>query len=256
MWGPLRDTLVAMPAAVVLDIAFHREMGTYADSYLRDTLARKIALAPQNGVIVDDDELTVSISFVDFRRIATELRTHYAKCGTNREIQLITGQYRPLARFSSGVLGRREAKGDARFGPADYWSEVAFACGAFWSCDNPNTIERKARDIRGHLAKAIRQLQGDVRSTVHVGIETLDGELVEKERYARMVRTVATFDVAGTLTDWIYCHLLQPESPPDKLWDFAETTAAYRIGEGEAPLRNIFLVTPEENAVKGKVHWE
>jgi hypothetical protein len=256
MWRPLRDTLVATRAAVVFDVVFHREMATYGDSYLRDRLVGKLALAPGNGVMIDDDELTVSISFVELDRIAAELNTHYAKCGTNREIQLITGQYRPLARFSSGVLGRREAKGDARFGPADYWSEVAFACGAFWSCDDRSAIERKARDIRGHLAKAIRQLKGDVRSTVHVGIETLDGQPVEKERYARMVRTVAKFDVAGTLTDWIYCHLLQPESPPDKLWDFAETTAAYRIGESEAPLRNTFLVTPPDNAVKGKVHWE
>ena len=42
-----------------------------------------------------------------------------------------------------------------------FLDSMDFAAGAFWHCDAVRSIERKARDIRAHLADAVRQLPHD-----------------------------------------------------------------------------------------------
>jgi hypothetical protein len=89
-----------------------------------------------------------------------------------------------------------------------------FAVGVFWSCDSEKAIQKKARDIRGHLSKALKQLPNNSKIAVHVGLETHDGRIVEAERYSRIFNTVSNFSPNGKNLKWVYCHLFQPYSPP------------------------------------------
>jgi hypothetical protein len=230
-------------------------MHELADDYLVKRIGDKLKFVSMAGAVLDDDELLVIVNPIDMRRVASELSDNYAKQGSSREIQLLTTEYRPQAAFSSAIVGSGVQIGPATFGPSAYWDEIEFACGSWWRCDAPRSIERKARDIRKHLAQAVRQLQGDVPSAVHVGLETHDGELVEAERYRRIFQTVSEFDSQGTNLDWIYCHFLGPESPPDNTWDFAETTLLHPRDAREQPLDDRFLVVPHENVVSNGDHW-
>ena len=128
-----------------------------------------------------------------------ENRAYFRSVNLSRIVQrftertLIGGRREPNCGFSATILGNfvriGEGSGNNRF-----LDELSAATGAFWRCDSLRSIERKARDIRKHLAKAVRQLPEDTPGVVHVGLETLDGQMVEAERYRRVVDSVRRFD--------------------------------------------------------------
>jgi hypothetical protein len=138
-----------------------------------------------------------------------------------------------------------------------YLDTMDFAAGAFWHCDAERAIERKARDIRGHLAEAVEQLPKDTPCVVHVGLETLDGGLVELERYRRIVNSVSLFDARGKDLRWIYCHLYQSYAPPDQGWVIDETVYYFSNDrlQGEEPLSNRATILNEDETASSGVHW-
>ena len=134
--------------------------------------------------------------------------------------------------------------------------ELAFAAGAFWSCDAPSAIERKARDIRRHLSEAVRQLPDSGKCAIHVGLETLEGATVEMVRLSRILETVAAIDTAGRDLRWIYCHQFQSYAPPDEAWVIDETVHPFgRKDSGPDPLKWNSLVVPQEGDNQDGVHW-
>lgn len=255
LWRPLQRRLVDHRLAFALDVTFHVPLENLPDDFLVDRVSGKLALVSCAGTIVDDQVVTVVATPVDLDRIAREMEDEPVKVGTSREVQLITGEYRRTLRYSGVVAGDRGTIDDQWFGLAMYWTAIHFAVGAYWHCDAAASIEKKARDVRGHLAKAVRQLEGTTPSAVHVGIETLDGDFVEDTRYRRILDTITSFDARGTELDWIFCHLFGPEAPPDKSWDFGETTVWRKYAPGEEPLDDLLLVVPHENGVDDQVHW-
>ena len=150
-------------------------------------------------------------------------------------------------------------------------SLLDFAAGAFWHCDAVRSIERKARDIRAHLADAVRQLPHDLPSVVQGaqvdvpafgdaehGLETLDGVAVEAERYRRIFNTVSRFDVSGKPLSWVFCHLFQSYAPPDQGWVLDELTVYYFATAsmlGKTPLEHFAVIVPETEMSSSGVHW-
>ncbi len=138
-----------------------------------------------------------------------------------------------------------------------YVERINWAAGAYWHCDAERAYEKKARDIRGHLADAVDQLPATGRGVIHVGIETPDGELVEAERFKRILNTAARFSPNGKDLRWVYCHLYEAYAPPDKAWYFDETI--YPLGLNVQPnLEPITLrasVVPNEEGTQEGTHW-
>jgi len=142
-----------------------------------------------------------------------------------------------------------------------FLDELSFAVGAFWNCDAERSTERKARDIRRHLAEAVRQLPDGERGVVHIGLETLDGQIVEAERYARIVNTVRSFDARGKDLRWVYCHLFQSYAPPHDCWIIDETV--YYFGRSDQadcePIARRSAVVREDESNSDNpgvsVHW-
>ena len=114
-----------------------------------------------------------------------------------------------------------------------------------------------ARDIRAHLADAVRQLPHDLPSVVHVGLETLDGVAVEAERYRRIFNTVSRFDVSGKPLSWVFCHLFQSYAPPDQGWVLDETVYYFATASmlGKTPLEHFAVIVPETEMSSSGVHW-
>lgn len=255
LWSPLRELMKERRHAFVIDIKFHRELRTYPTDYLVSRIVGKLRFIHTRSRVIDDEHVSVTCWPVDLERIARSLRANYTKVGTSSEVLLVTGEYRPEMRVSHAIAGRPVLRDEIYYGPAAFWDEIGFACAAFWSCDASAAVEKKARDVRKHLSEATSQLAGDVPASVHIGIETLDGALVEDHRYERILRTVANFDVSGSGIDWIYCHLFGPESPPNSMWDFAETTVFHGREVSPHPIGSRMLVIPDTNASAGGVHW-
>lgn len=139
-----------------------------------------------------------------------------------------------------------------------YVENIRWAAGAYWHCDAERAYEKKARDIRRHLADAVEQLPASGHGVIHVGLETFDGELVEAERFLRILNTATRFNPNGKDLRWIYCHLYEAYAPPDREWYFDETIYPFGFS-GErldtAPLMRTSSVVPHEEGVEAGTHW-
>ena len=69
-----------------------------------------------------------------------------------------------------------------------FLDSLSFAACSFWSCDAPQAVLHKACDVRRYLARAVDQLPSAGKCAVHLGLETLDGPLVEQGRLDRTRR--------------------------------------------------------------------
>jgi hypothetical protein len=104
----------------------------------------------------------------------------------------------------------------------------------------------------------VEQLPASSRGVIHVGIETLDGELVEAERFRRIINTAAKFNPNGKDLRWIYCHLYEAYAPPECQWYFDETIYPFGFRDedpGTAPLTRTSSVVPHEEGVLDGAHW-
>jgi hypothetical protein len=82
-----------------------------------------------------------------------------------------------------------------------------------------------------------------------------DGAIVERKRYERIAATVHRFDSRGKDLRWIYCHLFQPDDPPDEAWTFDETVYWFsRENALHPPLDDHFVVVRDIQGRPG-VHW-
>ena len=162
----------------------------------------------------------IRLILIELEHILT--KTFVSKTRPAQLCELIAGYCDPNRGFTSVVLGKSGRFGESRANNK-YFTSMDFAAGAFWYCDAEQSIDKKARDITGHLAKAVKQLPENKKSVIHVGLETLGGVFVENKRYERIVNKVMNFDNSGKDLRWIYCHLFQSYAPPDQDWVYDET---------------------------------
>lgn len=256
MWTKFRDVLIDKGFSAVFDITFHVELATLPDEFLLHQLGGKLRFVQLPCEIISNDTWTVSARPIDYEAAREHLRKYLVRYPSDQINELIAGHRDPNRGFTGLVAGRIVRVGDSG-GNNRFLDELAFAAGAFWSCDAARAIARKARDIRGHLSEAVRQLPPVGRSAIHVGLETLDGAAVEAERLLRILRSVVTFDSSGKDLRWIYCHLFQPYAPPDEMWVFDETVHHFGRSRnvGDEPLATRTVVVPDDADSQEGVHW-
>jgi hypothetical protein len=258
MWSRLQHALVEAGNPVILDITFHVELETLDDDdFARDQLAGKLKLVACPCELVANNTWTVSVRFIDFDRIRRHFQKWYVKSHSRQLQELVGGEWERGRGFTMILDAPRVRVGEGR-GVDYYVEQIKWAAGAYWHCDAERAYEKKARDIRGHLADAVEQLPATGRGVIHVGIETPDGELVEAERFRRILNTAAKFDPNGKDLRWIYCHLYEAYAPPDVAWYFDETIYPFGF-RGEhpsgAPLTRTSSVVPHEEGVEPGAHW-
>ncbi|WP_026600338.1 hypothetical protein [Methylomonas sp. 11b] len=259
MWSIARDILYDRQYDVVLDVVFHVELSSLPDDFLVKELCGKLALVNPPCTIISNEIWDVSIAPIDYDSIREHLSRFLVKYPSDQIIELIGGRREPNRGFTHLVKGRFKRLGD-EIGNNRFLDEVSFAVAAYWSCDAERAVERKARDIRGHLAEAVKQLPANKPGVVHIGLETLDGGLVEIERYKRIFKSVCEFDARGKDLRWVYCHLFQSYAPPSDCWIIDETVYFFnRIDQfGLEPIPNnsaIVMKDDDTEANKLPVHW-
>jgi hypothetical protein len=247
MWANFRDYLIDREISVVLDIVFHIELESLPTDFLMTELAGKLELVQPPCCVQSNETWEVSVQPVDYRAAHEHLRRYSVKYPSDQLNELIGGHRDPNRGFTAAVKGDIVRIGD---GPGSnyFLDELVFAIGAYWSCDAGRAIERKARDIRRHLAEAVEQLPETGKGVVHIGLETLDGAIVEAERYARIVSSMYRFDARDKDLRWVYCHLFQSYAPPEQCWVIDETVYFFgRSGrDRDEPIRHRPAVVPED----------
>jgi hypothetical protein len=255
MWTAFRNFLIDTQTSVVFDIVFHVELASLPPDFLLKELSGKIGLVQLPCTLIDDPTWTVSAYSVDYDTARAHLEKYYVRYPSEQVGELIAGRRDPNRGFTSIALGHFMTVGEGGRNNR-FLDELAYAAGAFWSCDAPEAIARKARDIRSRLANAVDQLPSSGKCAVHVGLETLDGPEVEMERLLRILNSVTTFDAVGKDLRWVYCHQFQSYAPPDQMFVIDETVHHFgQVGSGPEPLTIRAVVLPPDANEQDGVHW-
>jgi len=255
LWEPLAKILWKRHFPLVFEICFHVELESLPDDFVLNGLADKLQLIVPPCTVIENREWTVQVRHVDMDRIREHMSKFFIKNPSDQLQELIIGRRVRQGGTTTLFFGKSGTMGPPT-GTNRVIESIDFAAGAVWDCDAPRSIEIKSRDIRSHLADAVEQLPAGFPSVVHIGLETLDGWFVEKERYERICRTVLPFDANGKQLHWIYCHLFQPYSPPEADWEFDETVYFFKQDkyDGPPPLKQDSMIVPYEFMRSG-VHW-
>ena len=256
MWLPFAQHLARDEYSLVFDIRFHVELETLPDDYLMEQLAGKLRFLSLPCTIASNDTWDVTAKPVDYRRARTHLERYCVRFPSEQLQELLAGYRDPRRSFSVAVAGELVRLGGA-VGHNRFLDDLSFATCSFWSCDAPQAIRRKARDVRHRLARAVEQLPSGGRCAVHVGLETLDGPLVEEERFDRIACSVFNFDALDKDLRWVYCHLFEFYAPPDQGFAFDETVVHFgsQLSGGDEPIGLRYALLPEGGASSKGVHW-
>lgn len=257
MWSRLKDSLITIGKSVIVDITFHVELETLDDDFVRDKLAGKLKLVIGPCELISNELWTVSVRFVDYDKINNHMEKWYVKNHSRQLQELIGGIWERGRGFTMIMDAEMVQMGEGTVFN-QYVKNINWAAGAYWHCDAERAYEKKARDIRGHLADALEQLPASARGVIHVGLETPDGELVEAERFRRILNTAARFDPNGKDLRWVYCHLYEAYAPPECEWFFDETIYPFGLrseNPSAAPLTTTSSVVPHEEGVEHSAHW-
>jgi hypothetical protein len=255
MWTRFRPFLLGERLSAVFDIVFHVELNTLPDEFLIARLPGKLRLVQLPCDVIANETWSVRARPVDYKTAREHLAKYLVRYPSDQISELIGGKRDPNLGFTALIEGRFERMGEGA-GKSNFLDELTFAAGAYWTCDAPSAIDRKARDIRRHLSASVSQLPDSGKCAIHVGLETLEGAAVETARLLRILETVATFDTAGKDLRWIYCHQFQSYAPPDEAWVIDETVHPFGLKDGgPEPLNWNALVIPEGGDFQDGVHW-
>jgi len=255
MWSKVKNHIFDLGTPFLFDITFHIEILSLPDDFMVQELLGKLKFVVVPGILIFNKIWTVKVDFVDFNKVQSHLSKNYVKYPSDQFKDLIAGERRPNDNFTCIMDGSFVRVGEGSVNN-QYIDKINLAVGVFWACDSENAIYKKAKDIKKRLSEAVNQIPKNESSVVHIGIETIDGQDVEKERFIKILNTVETFDFNGKDLKWIYCHLFQAYAPPDKAWVHDETIYYFNnITEKHQPLRFNHMITPEEHVSDDGVHW-
>jgi hypothetical protein len=230
-------------------VAFRAEIEQAPSTYLADQVKRWLASSRVASTWVDDIA-EGSIATLNLKPLQKVLEHDYVLGSSRRILELLSGRYarnanyRTMLRTKPGINPR-------------YIDACDLAVVLEWESLSEAATDGKARDIRKLLSKANEQLPEGRPAIVHIGLEAVEGDRVERMRYEKIIATARGFDPEGKQLEHIYCHYFVPESPPDQCWAFDETTQWCAIRKRHPkPLGNIFLVLPETAVNRTGPHWQ
>jgi len=230
-------------------VRFRVELDTVPKTYLSDKV-RRWHSSRQLSFAWDDSIGSGTVSELDLRPLQAVLETDYVIGSSTRMLQLLTGRYVRNPTYRT-MLSMKAHHDNPRFIDA-----CDFALVLHWESPSDAAMEGKARDIRKKLSEATDQLPLDKPSIVHIGFEAVEGDDVERLRYAKIMETARQFDPGDRPLEYICCHYFVPESPPDEAWAFDETTQWCPIRPRyRRPLEEVFLVLPEAAPMRSGPHW-
>lgn len=247
LWQPISAAFASKGWSIYADVNFKCELTDISRDYLQSKVFAWVN-SKQCSYLWDDESARGVIGELDMSPIQNLLRRDYVAYPSSRLIEVVTGTYRR----NDNNLSLYKMK----FGPnPKVIDEIDFAIVCRWQNLSDESISKKARDIKRKLAKANDQLPDDLPGVIHIGIEAVDGDEVERRRYEKIMETVKTFDPAQSNLEFVYCHYFAPEAPPNETWAFDETVAWYGIRPTKMPLGNSKLVMPDGVAMRDGVHW-
>lgn len=249
IWAPSSAYLTHIRRSVIASVDFIVELKEVSPSYLTSKTKNFLELR-QCSLLWSDEVSRGYMGDLDLGPLQELLKTDDVLVSGSKMQALLLGRYIRGANMIWAL------NANSKTGPR-YISDCDFAVALNWQCLAEASIAAKARSITTHLSRAVTQLPAGAASVVHIGFEAVDGDVVEVARHARIIQTVQTFDPGIANIEYVYCHYFAPESPPEELFAFDETSQWLPLKpSGPPPLRMGSLVSPDSVPWRPGWHWE
>lgn len=250
LWLPTAHEMQRRGLNVLATVRFASELDDISPEYLARHSIQWMSggfLAPNRW---QDRHGSGSIGRLDMSRLKALLKTDDVALHSSRMMELLTGEYKRNAKVIQVLLAKM----------ADnplYVAECDQAIVLDWESQSPAAIDGKARDVLKRLADGVRQLPDDRPGVIHIGLEAVDGDDVERLRYDKVVRTITSFDPQGKELEYVYVHWFAPESSPTRSEAFDETSHWSGRQPGHLrPLHDGMLVLASDIATRNGAHWD
>jgi len=220
-WGVLLQEIMKYGYPVLAKVNFKTEVHLLAPGFVaglfRSAVESKVPF-------IKTPECELILQRVDFKRMYDHLSKFSVKYPSADLNNLIDPQWEPQASYTMAMEAKfvKMPGGDAALNRYVELIRTVY-CGR-WECTAEASIDKKARDVRSLLQKAVEQAPADGRTIIHIGYETLHGPEIEFVRDRKIFELVNTYDYSGKDIACVFCHAMQPSVLLDGYIEFAETT--------------------------------
>lgn len=250
LWGPVANQFVRLRRSVFCNANFLVPLEDVPDDYLLSK-AHEFLSGDASNLIWNDEIGWGGIGNVDLAPLNQHLEDYDVLIDGTLFHEFIAGVYIRNASIIQTTRHMTDAS-------PRHMSECDLAIMLRWASVSHDSIERKARDITRHLARANEQLPDDCDAIVHIGFDAVDRAEVEVRRRQRIFETVNNFDPGDKRLCRVYCHWFAPESPPHEAWAYDETVNWFDFVP-DMPQNfagAMTVVMPESADFREGVHWE
>ena len=137
---------------------------------------------------------------------------------------LIDPQWAPYASYTMAMDAKFRAMPEGDSALNRFVEIIRTVYCARWECTAEISIDKKARDVRTLLVKAVEQAPAVGKTVIHIAFETLHGPEVEFIRDKKIYDLVNSFDYGAKDVACVFCNAIQPSAHPDGIIELAETT--------------------------------
>lgn len=259
-WGKLVPVMSSHKTPTFLDVTFKVEVSETPESILSSAFSEIVANEKiSSGYCFENDQVIISVNYIDMEMVNNHFQDYQVAWHSPQMISLFAGGYE-----SSGSYTQvHSPKGVNAIGPDDedhilnlFCTGVHNAYCAKWECVSDVSIDKKAKDVRKLLSKAVKQAPKDGDTIIHIAYETLHGPYVEIARHKKIAESINTFDYQEKSVKAVFCHAMQPSvGVEDSEW--AETTI--RFGREGTMASNILphdlLLDEIATVITQDTHW-
>ncbi len=248
LWMPAGRLIVPTGRSIYIKVDFIVELFDVPNNYL----IKRVKTFLRSGEISslwNDEYATGMIGDLDLQPLQTSLKDGHILYPGPIYNKLLTGSYWRYDNLN--ILHKVKLAENPHF-----IDEVGQAIVLRTRSVSESAIEKKARDIKRKLAEANRQLPTDKAGVVHVGMEALGDDVIERRRYEKIMDTISNFNSERKPLSFIYWHYFAPEASPEETWAIDETFQWRSIRGDRRPLSSTSLVLPPESEGREGMHWD
>lgn len=259
-WFNLVPSLTNHNKSIFIDVTFKVELKDTSEYVLVKAFnAIKSKISKGKVLSFENTEIILNIKQIDIRKVNDHFDKFYVKWNSGQMISLLADGFDSSENYTHLC----KPKNLVRVGGDENNDILNIFCTglksgycARWECIAEESIEKKAKDIKTHLSKAIRQVPDNEPTVVHISYETLHGPFIEFKRAEKIAESIGGFDCGSKDIRAIYCHAIQP-SISEEDWEIAETTI--RFGKNGYEPTNILshdlLLDEEGTIISADTHW-
>ncbi|RYM82467.1 hypothetical protein BSR02_22270 [Serratia liquefaciens] len=260
-WQQAMPYIISYPYPVFFNVTFKCEVQNTNQSIFLNAVRNLYSsgLLVKHGMAsCENEEIIVKANVIDMERINKHFSKWRVKYPSPQLNSLLDENYEPHGSYTMACEAKLCTFSNDEYSTINVFAdEIRRPFCAKWECTADESINKKAKDVKNLLVKAVRQAPADGKTMIHIGYETLHGPNVEVLRDEKITRMLSNFDCEGKDIGIVYCHSFQPRLFPDNNWDFAETVRFYIRGANNKNLLQKMMLLEREGTVESNdTHWE